>query len=297
MKTRIMPSILVLLFILLQVPTMVLAQNLFRYLDENTTSLDASQSRLLSAIRSRQTSVKVDIVEINNLSSLATRQSILLNLPTKSANATLKYIDQTQDDFTWRGDVPNHQGSVLFTATGNDVTGMIHFRDTVFAIEPLGKGLQALIHLDQSKFGPDEPPNAYSGTKKNGNSSATFSFSRSASPENQSPSVSAQTNPVIDILVVYTPAAESASSNINNLISASRSTTNDICANSNVNASVSDIHSQQVNYTESGDLETDVAELQDNDGDDGLDIVHDLRDQYAADVVVLLVAPPGNACG
>ena len=56
------------------------------------------------------------------------------------------------------------------------------------------------------------------------------------------------------------------------------------------------VYKGEVSYTETGDIETDLARLA-NPSDTFIDNVHTLRNQYGADVVSLWVEDGGNFCG
>src|SRR5262249_31645664 len=58
--------------------------------------------------------------------------------------------------FDWTGSKPTESASL--SVTGKSVTGMIYYGKNVYAVEPIGKGLQAMVRLDQSKFPQDHPP-------------------------------------------------------------------------------------------------------------------------------------------
>ena len=95
----------------------------------------------------------------------------------------------------------------------------------------------------------------------------------------------------VDVLVVYTPAARSWAvtneGSIANTIAQAMAKGQLAADNSNTLLTVNLVHSQEVSYTESGDSGVDLDRLQ-NPGDGHLDVVHTLRNTYAADLVVLL---------
>ena len=93
--------------------------------------------------------------------------------------------------------------------------------------------------------------------------------------------------PIVSILVAYTPAVASASGNVTSLINGAIDATNQTLSNSFVPARVVLAHMVQVTYTETGSHSTALARLQ-NPSDGYMDNVHALRDQYYADVVILL---------
>jgi len=95
----------------------------------------------------------------------------------------------------------------------------------------------------------------------------------------------------IDILLVYSQAAASwAATNggMGNIIAGVMQRANEAHNNSDTRVVFNLIHSEQVSYTESGDVSTDLAHLQ-NKTDGQMDSVHTLRDTYKADLVCLLL--------
>jgi hypothetical protein len=94
----------------------------------------------------------------------------------------------------------------------------------------------------------------------------------------------------IDIVMFYTPAAASWSQNSNggiaNTIALSRGITNEVLVNSQVNATITLVHSEQVNYTESGSSNTDLDRFT-NNFDGYMDEIHAVRKQKNADIAVL----------
>jgi hypothetical protein len=94
----------------------------------------------------------------------------------------------------------------------------------------------------------------------------------------------------IDVMIVYTPAAKNwAQTNeggISNTVAAAMAKANLAASNSNLLLSYVLVHSAEVAYTEAGSS-TDLDRLTAKT-DGYMDNVHDLRNQYAADFVVLL---------
>ncbi|MDM8566251.1 PKD domain-containing protein [Candidatus Halobeggiatoa sp. HSG11] len=101
------------------------------------------------------------------------------------------------------------------------------------------------------------------------------------------------TNRIIDVMVVYTPAANS-DGNIRNDIDQAVKKANQAYENSKINQQIRLVHTAQVNYTES-DFETDLDRLTNNDG--VMDEIHQLRDKYGADLVSLWRANDQYNCG
>ncbi len=104
----------------------------------------------------------------------------------------------------------------------------------------------------------------------------------------------------IDLLIVYTPAARTdlggSDAAAQSAIAAAVSEMNLINANSGVSHSFALAHSQLVSYTESGSFSTDLNSLKfPNDG--FLDEIYDMRDEYYADAVAMVLASGGCGLG
>lgn len=102
---------------------------------------------------------------------------------------------------------------------------------------------------------------------------------------------------LIDVLVVYTPAARNEAGGtaaMQALIDLAVSRANTSYANSGVRQRLRLVHREEVAYVESGSAATDLARLRNEDGT--MDVVHALRDQYAADFVSLFTAAR-DVCG
>jgi len=275
------------------------AQDLFRYVDPNSVGMTQRQSELLTTIRNRPTSIDVHLVRINDLSSLSDRQSLSLNFPTEFRESSINYINRPREGaFSWFGSIGNGEGNVRLTVVGSDASGMFHIGSAIYTLEPLGQGLLALIHLDQSKFPPDEPPNAYSTTKakKIGpKSDGTLSPSPSLLKENQA--TAAPTPVTIYVLVVYTDLADALSGPMDVVIAGFIDELDDIRVKSFHSKKVELAYSYRVSgYMETGNSRTDVERLWGTD-DGFMDDVHAIRDQKGADLVVLVVGTIADACG
>ncbi|MCH8808085.1 MAG: hypothetical protein IH986_18615 [Planctomycetes bacterium] len=98
------------------------------------------------------------------------------------------------------------------------------------------------------------------------------------------------TCPIIDVMVVYTPAARrtlGGQAAIEAVIDANIAFTNDAYERSMVNHRLRLVHAGEVNYVESGNSITDLTRLRDR-SDGFMDEVHALRDQWGADLVNLI---------
>ncbi|MEM6346260.1 MAG: reprolysin-like metallopeptidase, partial [Bacteroidota bacterium] len=97
----------------------------------------------------------------------------------------------------------------------------------------------------------------------------------------------------IDVLVVYTPAARSATGNnaaaLEASIAAAVTELNTVNTNSGVQHSYNLVHTEEVTFTESGNASADLGALRSTN--DGLmDNIHQLRYVYRADLVALITS-------
>lgn len=95
-------------------------------------------------------------------------------------------------------------------------------------------------------------------------------------------------------MVAYTNSAKINSGNINNLIDGSVALANGSFSNSSISATINVVKKIEVNYSESGDSETDLFALR-STSDGKIDNIHSIREQNGADLVLLIVGS-GNAC-
>jgi hypothetical protein len=105
------------------------------------------------------------------------------------------------------------------------------------------------------------------------------------------------TQPVIDLLVVYTPAsaARYGKSGIESKILQAVADANAAFENSVIDARFALVHMVQVDYVENGIMSSSLASLQ-RPQDGVMDDVHTLREQYGADLVAL-ISEDINSCG
>jgi len=103
---------------------------------------------------------------------------------------------------------------------------------------------------------------------------------------------------VIDILVLYTPAARDGAGGVPEIESAIEFGWGPLdqgAFQSEIDIDFRIVGKVEINYTESGAMGTDLTRLRIPD-DGVMDEAHDLRDQYMADIVMLVVSA-GDVCG
>ncbi len=102
-----------------------------------------------------------------------------------------------------------------------------------------------------------------------------------------------------DLLIVYTATARQAAGGtaaMQALIDLGVATTNQIYRNSQVQQRVWLVHTAEVNYTETGNANTDLQRLR-NPSDGFIDEIHAWRDEYHADYVAFVADNIGGGCG
>ncbi|MGH6935362.1 MAG: zinc-dependent metalloprotease family protein, partial [Methylocella sp.] len=268
------------------------AQNdLFVVVPEAMTALPAQQQTKLEQFRKERATAAVQVVKINaNLlkagPQLAPSRNLNLNFSTdKVFAAVATKIDQrSENDFTWHGNVPGKPSAVTLVVNGDNVTGSATIaNEQLYTIEPLGSGLHAIIRKDPAKFPPEHPP-GFEGIERSRKSLEPRRDQRGD-----------DNGQVIRVLVAYTPAVAAAHSDIGSFVQLAVDESNTSYQNSQITPRLELAHSYQVNYTESGDFDTNLRRFRENN-DGFMDEVHALRDAYTADVAVLIFNN-NAACG
>ena len=216
----------------------------------------------------------------------------------------------------------------LFLDEDQQVTGTIRVEGDFYAIRPLGGGLHALVEDDESKYesggdprddGNGDPRNDGGASLKplllNGSLPDVFlnaipssgTAPVPAEPECTAPAASEGVNletigteteravmapcyqGTADVLVVYTSRAASGR-NMNGIINLAIQEAEDAYENSDIDGywtnpgsvDLNLVHSQQVIFSETPDMTLDMNNLVSNS------TIRSLRDQYSADIVVLI---------
>lgn len=176
--------------------------------------------------------------------------------------------------------------SILVNNNGK-VTGSIRHNGKLFSLRPTEAGLHALIEIDESKMPVDHPENEYAALFDQAIQYQTNAFSAA--------DMNATANTVIKLLVNYTQGAKSAVGDIDGLIDLAVAETNQGYLNSGINITIQVAHRAQTTYTESSNISTDRDRYAAT-SDGYMDEIHTQRDNYGADVGVLILNNSG-ACG
>ena len=163
-------------------------------------------------------------------------------------------------------------GYAILTSSINGITAAIWYKESFYNIEPLGDRLYFISDVNISEIGKHE---------------CNVDFTNNALGKTQQDLSlnSILSTVIIKLAVVWTPDVDPYYYSI-----LMGSIYNTIYAfnNSSVSTSIDRVYSQMLQYTESGDDLTDVDRLMTlNDG--YLEEIHSLRNQFGADICVLLV--------
>ncbi len=179
--------------------------------------------------------------------------------------------------------------SVILSVYDGIMSGNITVPGGSYQVRYVSEGVHAAYQIDPSAFPREAPPIPVDNTGKD-------------SSRNSIPASGGDTGATIDVLVAYTPATRSAAggtSAMQSLVNLAVTETNTGYSNSGVNQRVRLVYSTEVAYTESSDTDagwsTDLSRLQ-SKTDGNMDSIHTLRDQYGADLVVL-IAEKSYYCG
>ncbi|MGD8778192.1 MAG: M12 family metallo-peptidase, partial [Ignavibacteria bacterium] len=252
----------------------------------STVTTDKQQS-ILTKIKQRETtkSIKIFKVENDNIAEIANCSSFRFgknNEVVYSINDNETNMQKGSISF-WKGKQTKAIGNTtILVFEGDDITGSVWLNDQLYKIEPLGDGLHAFIEIDPSKILNESPPIEINEEQNN-------------NKQNKVNKIKSTTSAVIDVLVAYTTAAKNASGNISSLIQLAVAEANQSYENGDVSVRINLVYSYEVSYTESGVMATDLINFR-GTSDGEMDEVHTYRNQYGADVCVLIVSS-GNSCG
>ncbi len=211
--------------------------------------------------------------------------TLLLNLFDDAVHtAVLDRVDYAPySDFAWLGHLQGVPYSHVVLVVGDGaLTGNVTLPGASFQVRFAGSGVHAICEIDRTAFPPELPP--------------------VATPQSKEPAAAASLltgsdQPVIDMLVVYTPKARTkvgGTKRMHELINLAVAETNLSYQNSQLDQRLNLVHYEEVDYVEETFPEALSHLTHTSDG--VMDNVHALRQQYAADEVVLLIEDY-TACG
>ncbi|WDD97485.1 M12 family metallo-peptidase [Thalassomonas actiniarum] len=261
------------------------------------------KDRVLQNIAGKAQSRAIDLVELDAQSIMLDSDEISLSVNGRDLTILKNSAKQTGNGtLIWAGNILetasattglDPRNSVTFVRNNNKVTANIRLEGELYQLRPLAGSGHALITVDESQAPADHP--------------AEFDHIAKAAKQDMKAAIQAKpgTDPgtppdpgpteTIRIMVHYTPAAAAASGDINGLIDLAIAETNQGYANAGVTINMELAGKYQVNYTESGNFETDLARYRET-SDGVMDSIHNTRDQISADVGMLMI-DNGQYCG
>jgi peptidyl-Asp metalloendopeptidase len=197
---------------------------------------------------------------------------------------------QSENSRAWYGKIEGSLlGSATFVRSGNSLIGSVSRGDgIIYQVRTEEDGTHWLMEIDQTAFPSADEEEPISSPP----------FPPPITEE--SDLVAAQDDgSIIDVMVVYTPAARVAAggaTQIQQLVQLGIAETNAGYSNSGVIQRVRLVYSGEVTYSEAADFSTDLDRLS-NATDGFIDEVATLRNTYGADLVSLWRAPNSQVCG
>lgn len=198
----------------------------------------------------------------------------------KATTVRLDYRDEGHYNYT--GELPQ-EGNILLMARDGEVMGQMRYRGTVYSIQQLPGGGAVVLEQDGEAL-----KNSTCGTEDTG-ATTTRTSPAAPAPGSTSKNTTNQSTPAPDtevrVLVLFTPAARASVPSISNLIDVANAQLNDGLANSGIfgnQISFSVVAKREFRFSEDSSITRDIRELP------KLSEARSLRDQYQADIVVLL---------
>ncbi|MCF6363311.1 MAG: zinc-dependent metalloprotease [Gammaproteobacteria bacterium] len=227
------------------------------------------------------------------IQSMNKNDSINVNIFGRYIPMTIKDYQDREDGSIVHASNPDTGAHMMLYIQGNNLTGSIRDGGDLYNLQSLGNNIVGITLVDESQLqehstnyptGAMEPSEGKPIQLQKNNSSNSF---------NSSLADSAGT---IRVMVVYTPAASAAVTNINSTIALAIAETNQSYANSGVNTRLELAHSYQTAYTETGSMPIDLERIR-TSSDGHMDEVHSLRNTHAADIVILMGSNNYSYCG
>jgi len=219
-------------------------------------------------------------VNLDMLARTGVGDELYLNLYDDAIfTAVIERVQETYSgSYAWTGYLKGVEYSqVVLVASIEQLAGNVTMPGVFYQVRYAGNGVHAITTIDQSAFPPEAEP-------------IPVDLSGDVwTSEHDSPT--ADDGSAIDVLVVYTPATRSAvggTAAVQNLIDLAIVETNQSYTNSGIFQRLNLVHTAEVAYTESGNMNTDLTRLT-SSTDGYMDNVHSLRNAYNADTVSMIV--------
>lgn len=197
-------------------------------------------------------------------------------------------VAEVQGGKAWVGHIEDDPDSeVILAAKGNTLAGTVSTDGRLFEILYVNGNTHAVREIDLSKLPPEDPPEAPDTAGDLGDTGLAAEGAGDGS-----------TGQVVDVMVVYTPKVRTNAGGDNAIQSRiinAATAANQGYLNSNIDIALNLVYMGPVDYVETNSMPTSLSRLR-STTDGYVDTVHPLREQYGADVVILLSADT-DYCG
>jgi hypothetical protein len=171
-----------------------------------------------------------------------------------------------------------HAGEVTLALVDGALSGSITADGRMFEVSYAGDGVHEVREVNPALFPTEDPP-IPAGDLVSASGSSTVSSNTPTSSD---------TAGQIDVMVVWTPAARNANggtaAGIQSVVDLAVANANAAYANSGINTRLRLVYAGEVSFTETpSNISGDLSRLQSG----GIPTVHNLRNQYGADIVSL----------
>lgn len=174
----------------------------------------------------------------------------------------------------WSGGVVGEaDSSVILAQHGSALAGVIRTEDGLFKIQPTANGVHMVVEVSPNEPFPEIDPPVGDSFDLSGSGTATADVTGS------------DDGSLIDVMIVYSTDTKNrygGVDGVNALIATAIAETNQAYFNSGIQTQLRLVHTSEVQNA-SGDMSADLSAITNMDG--VMDHVHDLRNQYGADLV------------
>ncbi len=246
-----------------------------------------------NAIENKPYNKAIQPVQVKNaVRHLLQDSSITLTIPRRSRVEFIqeKITWHDSSNYRWSGQTSDGSFKLNLVVHGDRITGTMIDDTASYRIQPLGDliGVQKVnnIHVI-TEVDPDEV--TLIDPVKQKNTQKTRYKTRDGFEQLKEEIQAAEGETDQGIMVIYTDNVANEVNDPEGLIESAISDANNAYENSGIPLELTLVHTREMDYPESGNTDTDLTRLQDST-DEIIDEVHDYRDQYGADIVVMLTS-------
>ncbi len=207
-----------------------------------------------------------------------------------------RLVTRHKNTLVWMGHIEGRDSHVSLVARGKKVlTGTVIYDGKQYDISPVRRRIHRVSEIDPDKVPPPHDCVAVGVHDHDHGGARAISKDNAETPVERDGPAGLTT---IDVMVVYTQGARSASGGVSGIESAiigAVARSNQAYLNSQVDINLNLVHMAEVNYTETNDMSVTLSALR-STSDGQMDEVHGWRNTYGADLVAL-ISTDTNYCG